>query len=66
MQIKNYAPDSNKIVIVIGDITITIDKDVGSNIYGEDISKTFVEVIDNKDGSEYRLILGKEGSTHKL
>ena len=57
MEIRNLAPDSDCIVIVIGETKVTIWRD--------GISDTFVD-IEDEDGSEYRLILGEESETHKL
>lgn len=57
MQIKNYFPDSDKIVIIVSGVEITIWRD--------EISDTFVEVLDI-DGTEYSLILGSDSETTKL
>lgn len=56
--VKNFAPDSDLLLITIGDWKINISRD-------ED-DRTQVVVIDTIEGSETSYILGEEGESQKV
>lgn len=56
--VKNFAPDSDLLLITIGDWEINIGRD-------ED-GRTQVVVIDTIEGSETSYILGEEGESQKV
>jgi hypothetical protein len=56
--VKNFAPDSDLLLITIGDWNINIGRD-------ED-GRTQVVVIDTIEGSETSYILGEEGESQKV
>jgi len=56
--VKNFAPDSDLLLITIGDWKINIGRD-------ED-GRTQVVIIDTIEGSETSYILGEEGESQKV
>lgn len=59
MKIRNFAPDSDVVVLTTEDgYTVTISREADGDVY--------IEVKDNEDGNETVLVLGKPGETQKV
>jgi len=58
IEIQNIAPESDEIRIRIDGFLIDIWRDEQNEIH--------VHVDDEEEGSEMRMVLGREGHTHKL